>query len=239
MHTKKPTVSIIIPTLDEATAIPRLLQAVSSQTYKPLEIIVVDGKSEDATAVIAKQHKVNVLLTGRGIAHQRNLGGQTAKGGYLFFLDADVSLKSNFIAECMQVIRKRQLDIACPHYWPYHSSIVIKALHTSYNLTFWLMQKLIPSGGGSCIIVRREIFRASPGFDPRQPFEDMKFLREVRKYGKFGFISPVIGVSDRRFKKDGTLRTAILYWVLTPLFILNLYGLTKYITYKLGHYDKK
>jgi len=238
MRQKKPTVSVVIPVLNEAKRIAGLVESLSKQTYLPQEILVVDSRSEDTTANVAKSAGATVLQSGRGVARQRNHGGHKATGELIFFMDADVTLKPDFIERCVAEKERRNLSLACPHYWPYGSTVFIKFLHLTYNLTFWTMQKLVPSGGGSCIIATSEVFRRSGGFNEALPFEDMQFLRQAGKYGKFGFIKPFIGVSDRRFKHDGVLRTALLYALLTPLFILNLYGLTRFIRYNFGHYEK-
>ena len=238
MKHQKPTVSVVVPVLNECPRIGKLVAAIQSQTYQPPEIIVVDSKSKDGTAAAAKEAGARVLQTERGVAHQRNAGAEAASGEWIFFMDADVTLKPDFIENALHEVQRRELDFACPRYWPNGSSLCIKAIHITYNVSFWMMQKLIPSGGGSCIIVRKTVFKRAGGFDVRYPFEDMKFLRTCRRYGRFGFLSVTIGVSDRRFKRDGLIRTTLLYALLTPLFLLNLYRLTRYVRYNFGHYEK-
>jgi glycosyltransferase involved in cell wall biosynthesis len=240
MEGRIPSVSVIIPTLNEASRIGTLIESLQAQTFRPLEIIVSDGPSTDGTADAARQYEgVQVVSAERGVSNGRNAGAAMARGEWLYFVDADVSLAPDFIASCQVELKRRRLDAACPHYWPNGSTWIIKLLHHGYNLLFWSMQKLVPSGGGSCIIVRREVFRRSAGFRA-PPFEDMEFLRQVGSLGskhRFGFISPVIGVSDRRFRSDGALRTALLYALVSPLFVLGLYGLARRVPYRFGHHQ--
>jgi glycosyltransferase involved in cell wall biosynthesis len=64
---------------------------VLAQTYRPFEIIVIDGRSEDATAAIARSFpEVRVVpQTGRGVADAYNLGVASAKADFIAFLSHD------------------------------------------------------------------------------------------------------------------------------------------------------
>lgn len=230
------TISIIIPTLNEARQIGGLVESILKQTLPPLEIIVVDGGSSDKTVKQAAKATKIVTVTPPNVASQRNYGGKIARGEYLFFLDADVTVKPTFLADSLKACQKRNLDVACPRYWPYGSNWFIKALHTGYNFTFWATQKITPTGGGSCIIVRRSVFAKTVGFLPDFTFEDMKFLLDASQHGTFGVINSTIGVSDRRFKRDGTMKTALLYAFISPLLLLRCYKPTQIIKYRYDHY---
>lgn len=240
MDRHNPTVSVIIPTLNEAGCIGSLLEGLQRQTFQPLEVIVSDGPSDDGTAdVVRRFPAVRLVSAPLGVSNGRNSGAAAAgKGSEWFcFLDADVTAHETFLADCLAEIARRRLDTACPHYRPVGSTAFIRLLHAGYNLTFQLFQKVVPSGGGPCIFVRRSVFEAAGGF-PEPPFEDMAFLRRTGQLGRFGFIRPSIGISDRRFREDGVVRTALLYALLGPLFALNLYGLARRIPYRFGHHGK-
>lgn len=57
------SISVIIPTLNEATQLPMLLDALQSQTRPPDEIIITDAGSKDGTAELARRRKVEFLTT--------------------------------------------------------------------------------------------------------------------------------------------------------------------------------
>ncbi|NEO88905.1 MAG: glycosyltransferase family 2 protein [Moorea sp. SIO3G5] len=90
-----PLVSVIIPAYNTEQFIEITLQSVLSQTYKNLEVIVVDDGSQDRTAEIvqsiAEEDQRVILLQqpNLGVAAARNLGIQNAKGDYIAPLDAD------------------------------------------------------------------------------------------------------------------------------------------------------
>jgi glycosyltransferase involved in cell wall biosynthesis len=90
----KPLVSVILPTYNRAYILKRALDSILEQTYKALEIIVVDDGSTDNTAELVKgvgdprivyeKHPVN-----KGLAAARNTGVRKASGDYISFLDSD------------------------------------------------------------------------------------------------------------------------------------------------------
>ena len=86
------TVSIIVPVRNGAEHLAACLERVGELDPAPLECIVVDDGSEDASAAAARRAGVRVISTGgqRGPAAARNLGARAAQGEILWFLDADV-----------------------------------------------------------------------------------------------------------------------------------------------------
>jgi rSAM/selenodomain-associated transferase 2 len=93
-----PDLSIIIPTLNEAESLPRLLTDLAGQIGVPFEVIVADGGSRDATVAEANARFVNRELTGRclegprGRGRQLNAGVTAASAPWLLFLHADSRL---------------------------------------------------------------------------------------------------------------------------------------------------
>ena len=96
-------VSVIITTKNEESVIGRLIKSIKDQTYKYREIILVDNNSSDKTVKIAKELGVKVVSKGPERSAQRNFGAKIARGKYLLFLDADMELSKNVIAECIKV----------------------------------------------------------------------------------------------------------------------------------------
>jgi glycosyltransferase involved in cell wall biosynthesis len=99
-------VSIIITTKNEKLVIERLLQSIANQTYKKIETIVVDNKSQDNTKQIAKKYTVNVFNAGPERSAQRNFGAKKAKGDLYLFLDADMELSKKVVEQCVKAIQK-------------------------------------------------------------------------------------------------------------------------------------
>ena len=86
------SVSVIIPTYNRAHLLPRCLDSVLSQDLQPLEIIVVDDGSTDATAQLVSRDYPGIKLVSRenkGVSAARNAGIDAAQGDWLAFLDSD------------------------------------------------------------------------------------------------------------------------------------------------------
>lgn len=83
-------VSVVMPAFDEESFIAEALRSVLAQTYRPVEIIVVDDGSSDRTAEIATEHAVGVCRQPHGgPAAARNAGLAVARGAYWAIFDAD------------------------------------------------------------------------------------------------------------------------------------------------------
>lgn len=101
---KKNLISIIITTRNEDDVIGDLLKSILKQTYKNIEIILVDNNSNDNTLNIARKfNKMKIYQYGPERSAQRNLGAKKSKGKYLLFLDADMELTPNVIQNCVEV----------------------------------------------------------------------------------------------------------------------------------------
>src|SRR5262249_58307871 len=87
-----PTMSIIMPVLDEAPLIGAALQALAPLRQRGVEVVVVDGGSRDNTMDLARSLADRVITAPRGRAAQMNAGAEAARGDVLLFLHADTRL---------------------------------------------------------------------------------------------------------------------------------------------------
>lgn len=95
-------VTVIIPAYNEQAVIGKNLLALKNQSYKDIEIIVVDDASMDDTFRISKRYTSRVYRRKhQDRSAQRNFGAFKAKGDYLLFLDADMELSKDVINECV------------------------------------------------------------------------------------------------------------------------------------------
>lgn len=104
-----PVVSIIITTKNEENILENLLKSIKEQTYKAIEIIIVDNNSTDMTKKIARKYTKIVFNKGPERSAQRNFGAQKAKGTYLLFLDADMQLNRHVIKDCVATASKKHV----------------------------------------------------------------------------------------------------------------------------------
>lgn len=101
---KKPLVSILVHTRNSERTIKEHLESIIAQSYKPIEIIMVDNDSTDDTVVIAKNFTKNIFTHGPERSAQRNFAAKKAKGDYLLVPDADMILGRNVLAQCISLI---------------------------------------------------------------------------------------------------------------------------------------
>lgn len=112
---RKPLVSVIIPTLNEARFLPQCLESIKRQTYKNIEIIVVDNHSTDKTVKIAKKFGAWVYTAGPERAGQVNFGVKKAKGKYCYRVDGDFLLEPEIVEQCVKKCEEENLDGVAVH----------------------------------------------------------------------------------------------------------------------------
>ncbi|WP_456397306.1 glycosyltransferase family 2 protein [Desulfurobacterium sp.] len=115
-----PTVSVVIPAFNAENFIVETINSVLNQTYKDIEIIVINDNSTDNTEeVILKTFKNLIGTKIIYIKNQKNIGrGKSANkgfklssGNYIFFIDADDLWKNNHIEKVLYELRKPNVDI--------------------------------------------------------------------------------------------------------------------------------
>lgn len=109
-----PLVSVIITTRNEEDAIQQCLESIRHQTYKNIEILVIDNGSRDETKRIARQFTGHVFEKGPERSAQRNYGARKAAGEYVLFLDADMVLGKTVIEECVKIIARNIYALIVP-----------------------------------------------------------------------------------------------------------------------------
>jgi glycosyltransferase involved in cell wall biosynthesis len=102
-----PLVSLIVPVYNREKEIRVLLSSVLNQSYKNIEIIVVDDGSVDNTPNVALEFTQKVYMRKhKERSVQRNYGAERTKGKYLFFPDSDMELTKNVVSDCVNAIEK-------------------------------------------------------------------------------------------------------------------------------------
>lgn len=112
---KSKLVSIIIPTKNASQILPACLRSIKNQSYKHVEVIIVDGKSKDMdkTMQIAKKYGCKfytfVPQVKKGLfdaTGKRNYVKKKAQGEYIYHIDADMELTENVISEAVKLCAK-------------------------------------------------------------------------------------------------------------------------------------
>ena len=200
-----PLVSVVITTKNEEKNIENCLRSIKGQTYKSIELIVVDNFSKDKTAEIAKKYSAKVYLKGSERSSQRNYGAQVASGEYVFYLDADMILSPTVIDDCVEKCEVGGVD----------------ALYVPERIVgegFWIKVRDFERSfyTGTVVdavrFVRKDLFERVDGFDESLVGpEDWDFDRRVRKIGRTGIVDTPLYHNEGRFNMKRYLKKKNYY----------------------------
>lgn len=115
---KEPLISVIVPVYNVEKYIEKCIKSIQNQTYRNIEIIIIDDGSSDKSGRICDRlaitdQRIKVLHSeNHGVAAARNTGIQTASGDYISFVDSDDFLDSDFYEYLISLIKKTDADIA-------------------------------------------------------------------------------------------------------------------------------
>lgn len=128
----KDLISIIIPVYNASNYLEKCLKCVINQTYKKIEIILIDDGSTDNSGEICDDFsnidkRISVLHTkNKGQSSARNLGLKKAKGKYISFIDADDYVENDFIEYLYKNLIEQNVDIsACGFSMVYDDGTVV------------------------------------------------------------------------------------------------------------------
>ena len=99
-------VSIIVPTFNSSKTLYDCLDSILHQSYKNIELIVVDNNSVDDTKRIAFEFTDKVFHIGPERSAQRNYGVSCSKGSYVFIIDSDMKLSGDVVNSCVDKINE-------------------------------------------------------------------------------------------------------------------------------------
>ncbi len=218
------TVSIVIPVLNDAAALAMLLRDLrpdrlalarpvgatgnldGAGVAPPLEIVVVDGGSEDASVAVAKRAGVRVLEHGRGRGAQLDAGARAASGAWLWFLHADSRISREVLAEIGRLSGRRvwgRFDVKLS------GRPLLPVIAMAMN---WRSAATGICTGDQGIFVHRSLLDAVGGV-PRQPLmEDIELSRRLKRLARPLRIRTPIQTSARRWQTRGVLKTMVLMW---------------------------
>lgn len=216
-----PNLSIVIPTLNEERYLPRLLNSLAKQAHsKDIEVIIVDGKSEDNTVTIARSYTdklpgLQVVRSERGISLQRNVGANKARSNQLVFLDADCEVPKGSLQKILNTYSSNKDFIAVPYLTPYDGKLIDKVFAPLSYAYFSLVSHSHPIIVGMCIITTKTAHDRTGGFNEKLQYaEDIDYgFRAVQKGAKYRILYRLpIKSSARRLNKFGRIKIG-LQWL--------------------------
>ncbi|MDF5726947.1 MAG: TIGR04283 family arsenosugar biosynthesis glycosyltransferase [Rhizonema sp. PD38] len=223
-------VSIVIPTLNEATSLKRTLRQLSLLDPPAKEILVVDGGSEDETVAIAKRIQsfnetveVQVLsCSRRGRSVQMNYGASAATGDIICFLHADTWVPDDAIAVIEHTLK--DTTVACGGFislmvgdrttrWGISLHNFLKTYYAPLlfkpHLFFKGLRLLF---GDQVMFCRRTDFWDCGGFDETLLImEDGDLCLRFLKKGRICQVNRIVQSSDRRVIRWGSWKATAIY----------------------------
>lgn len=202
-------ISVVIAAHNEEKNIGYCLESLMNQTYKPLEIIVVDNNSKDKTAEISKKYKnVRVVFEKeQGIIPTRNTGFSKVKGDIIARCDADTKVPSDWLEKINKVFSKNSSIIAISMPVLFHDIAPIGDKPIFLFYLYMLIPKMFighyPLLGPSMAIkkIAWEKIKDELCTDPTKVHEDLDISFHIRKLGQvFHDRSNFILTSGRRIK---------------------------------------
>jgi rSAM/selenodomain-associated transferase 2/rSAM/selenodomain-associated transferase 1 len=195
-------ISVIIPTLNEADYLPRTLGSLLGA--ENLEVIVVDGGSNDGTTEIAERKGYRALRGPPGRALQMNAGARAAHGSILLFLHADTCLPPAFDSAVLAALREPgvvggafRLRIDAP-------GLSFRLIERAVGIRSHRLQ--MPYGDQG-IFIAKETFEELGGFPVLPIMEDFEFVRRLRRRGRIRIARLPVITSARRWQELGPWRT--------------------------------
>lgn len=110
-----PLISVIVPVYNGELYVKECIENILNQTYKSIEIIVIDDGSSDHSAAIAQSYPIRLIQfpKNKGLSAARNAGIDAATGEYIHFYDVDDTVNNCFYENMANAIVETGADIAC------------------------------------------------------------------------------------------------------------------------------
>lgn len=214
MSSDRPLVTVIVPNYNYSSTLGRCLRAIRAQTYSPLEILVADDCSTDDSVAVAKSMGgVNVVSTPRnsGQAVARNLGAAHARGEILFFVDSDLVIEPDAVANAVAVLTADpKVGAICGIEDPI--PLIRDKMIKEYRALQYHYWCLTPSGIISVLpsymfAIRAEVFAEVGPFDPRLRWsEEVEFGHRLSRNYQVRLTAKMRGRHDPDASLRGLVR---------------------------------
>lgn len=176
------------------------LSSVINQTYKNIEIIIIDDGSEKNifTTVDLSDKRIRYIKTeNKGVACARNLGIDLAKGEYIAFLDSDDFWGKNKLEKQVSTMIKHSYVCTCHCYYYFddEKGKVVKKINTNYKGDLNKIQFRSYRVQTSCFMLKLDAIRNKKiYFDESKTFgEDNEFYLQITKYYSIENIDEYLG----------------------------------------------
>lgn len=215
----KPPLSVVVPVLNESGQIAERLAALAPLRARGVEVVVVDGGSDDGTADIARHGADQVVKAPRGRAAQMNAGALASRGQHLLFLHADTLLPP----EADHLVHHALTAGPGPAVWGRFDVQIDGRLRGLRMVASFMNARSRLTGiatGDQGLFMTRAAFDAVGGFPPIALMEDVAMSRRLLALGRPACLRDKVHTSGRRWEQHGLWRTIVLMWRLRLAYFL-------------------
>ncbi|HMJ63886.1 MAG TPA: TIGR04283 family arsenosugar biosynthesis glycosyltransferase [Candidatus Binatia bacterium] len=212
------TISVVIPTLNEAEALPETVRHLKANA-EITEIIVVDGGSSDDTANMARKLAAKVIESRASRGHQLRVGAEAATGDVIMFVHADTWLPPHAARAALDCLRAPR--VVAGGFWKKfrNTPLLLLGSRPKCAVRLYVGRRI---AGDQCLFLRREILRQIGGVPDVALMEEFELCRRLRRIGGLALARATVSTSARRFRKLGVLRTYWRMWWVTTLWRLGV-----------------
>lgn len=234
----QPIISIIIPVFNEAAIIQTAIERLKDN--QDVEIIIVDGGSQDRTVELAfelgaslaeiekkgdketkrqgeEENKLKLMIASEpGRAYQMNTGAVIAKGDILLFLHADTQLPANYQSLIYQTLSSSQVIAGAFELAIDSHEKSFRLIETMVNLRSRLLS--LPYGD-QAIFLQKSTFEKMGGYRNLAIMEDFELIQRLKRHGEIIIAPAAVLTSPRRWQKLGVWQTTAI----NQLIILGYY----------------
>lgn len=204
---KDPLVSVIVPTRNNSATIEACLKSVRQQTFRSIELIVVDNYSTDSTVEIASRYADKILLEGPERSSQRNRGAVVATGYFFMMIDSDMELGARVTEACLESVLSDE------------SIVGVVIPEESFGVGFWSKCKRLERSfyvGVPWIeaprFFRKAAYDAVEGYDEALVAgEDWDLSRRISYEGQISRIDEYIRHNEGRIRLRDAVRKKFYY----------------------------
>lgn len=193
---------VVIPAMDEASALPGLLADLSKLALAH-HVVVVDGGSRDDTVAVARAGGALVLRAPTGRACQMNAGAAFLRTKWLLFLHADTRLDAaareavrRHVARDKPIAAHFRLAFAHPHFWYRLLEAGQRVRERLFGLAY----------GDQGLLLPRELFFQAGPFPDEPVMEDVILALRLRRARRLMRLPAVAATSARRYEEEGKVR---------------------------------
>jgi rSAM/selenodomain-associated transferase 2/rSAM/selenodomain-associated transferase 1 len=200
----RPFMSVIIPALNEGA---NIQEAILAGRTEDVEIIVVDGGSEDDTVERAAEAGARLIQSNRGRASQQNQGAAVSRGRVLLFLHADSHLPAGYVRYVFDALLDPRTVAGAFRFTTdlNHPLMTVIEFGTNIRSRYFKLPY-----GDQALFVKKSVFQSLGGFPEVPIAEDLLLVRQLSRRGRIRILPARVITSGRRWRALGLLRTTLI-----------------------------